>query len=125
MEINKDFKYLETHEWVRVEGDTAWVGISAPACEQLGELVYFDLPEEGMEVSRGDVVCAVESVKAASDLYAPLSGVITGVNSELEDSPEQLQKDPYGIHIFTIRFSDKSELDFLLDADAYRKVAGE
>lgn len=125
MEIKQDYKYLKTHEWVRVENDIAYVGISAPACEKLGELVYIEIPEVDTEVSRGDEVCVVESVKAASPLYSPVSGKIVEVNEDLEDSPEQLQEDPYGVHIFAIEMSDKSELDSLLDADAYKDVAEE
>ncbi|MBI9103159.1 MAG: glycine cleavage system protein GcvH [Spirochaetales bacterium] len=125
MEIKQDYKYLKTHEWIRVETGIAYVGISAPACEKLGELVYIDIPEVDTEVNKGDEVCVVESVKAASPLYAPVSGTIIQVNEELEDSPEQIQEDPYGIHIFAIRMSDESEIEQLLDAEAYAKVAEE
>ena len=125
MEIRKDLKYTKTHEWVRLQDGLAYVGISAVACEQLGELVYIDLPKTGSVVKQGDEVCTVESVKAASPLFAPVSGTITGVSAELEDAPEQIQSDPYGKHIFVIRLSDESELDALLDADAYQAEAGE
>ena len=125
MEVKEDYKYLETHEWVRVEGEIAYVGISAFACEKLGELVYIEIPEVDCEVARGDEVCVVESVKAASPLYAPVSGTIFAVNEDLEEAPEQIQDDPYGIHIFAIKMSDPSELESLLDAGAYTESAEE
>jgi len=125
MEIRQDYKYLKTHEWIRIEDGVAYVGISAPACEKLGELVYIDIPEVGIEVTQGDEICVVESVKAASPLYAPVSGTVIQVNEELEDAPEQIQDDPYNIHIFAIKMSNESEVESLLDADAYGKVAEE
>jgi len=125
METGKDLKYSKTHEWVRVQGELAYVGISARACEKLGELVYIELPRLDTRVKQGDEVCTVESVKAASPLYAPVSGTVVEVSAELEDSPEQIQNDPYGKYIFVIRMSDTAELDSLLDAQTYEAEAGE
>ena len=122
MEIEKDYSYLKTHEWVRVEGDLAYVGLSAPACEMLGEIIYVEFPERDGKVKAGQEICTVEAVKTASAIYAPVSGTIADINEDLEDSPELIEEDPYGRHIFVIRMSDQSELTTLLDARTYKKL---
>jgi len=120
-ETPKDLKYAASHEWVRrLDDDVVEVGISDYAQESLGDVVYVELPEVGSDVTAGDECCAVESVKAASDIYAPLSGEIAAINDALEDEPELLNEAPYaGGWMFRIKASDMSELDNLLDADAY------
>lgn len=116
------FKYAESHEWVKVEGDIALVGISDYAQHALGNIVYVDLPEVGDEVSAGEEFGAVESVKAASDLYSPVSGEVVEINEELEDTPEAINGDAFGTWIIKVKMSDPSELDSLLDAAAYEKI---
>ncbi|MDF7673315.1 glycine cleavage system protein GcvH [Acetobacteraceae bacterium ESL0709] len=112
--------YTETHEWVRVNGDTAIVGITAHAAEELGELVFAEGKDNGTEVSVGDAVAVVESVKAASDIYAPLSGVVTEFNTQLSDDPTLINKEPEGEGwIVKLRISNKDELSRLLSADQY------
>jgi glycine cleavage system H protein len=127
MEIPTDRKYLASHEWAsKPEGDLVTVGITDFAQDQLGDVVYVELPAKGAQVSAGDAVAVVESVKTASDIYTPVSGEIAEVNEELNDNPELINTSPYGGGwIFKVRVSDASELDGLLDADAYRQVAEE
>lgn len=126
MNTPQDLKYAKTHEWARQEGDTLTVGITDFAQDQLGDVVFVELPEAGDSVSAGDAVAVVESVKTASDIYAPVSGEITEVNDALEDSPETLNESPYeNGWLFKLRPSDPSELDNLLDAKGYQKVAEE
>lgn len=116
-----DLRYAATHEWVRVEEDgSITVGITDHAQELLGDIVFIELPEEGATVSAQEEVSVVESVKAASDIYAPLSGEIIAVNEDLADSPETVNSDPYGEGwLFRILPSNMAELDELLDAEAY------
>ena len=115
-------KYTRTHEWVEIEGKMATVGITNHAQEELGDVVYVDLPEVGKEVKKGDVVASIESVKAAADVYAPLSGKITEVNERLESEPELINKDAEGEGwIFKMEIADESELSDLLDEQAYRE----
>ena len=120
-EVRSDLKYRESHEWVRDEGDgTVTVGISDHAQAQLGDMVFVELPEVGNSYGQGDACAVVESVKAASDAYAPVSGEVTEVNDALEDEPELVNTDPYGDGwMFKVKLSDASELDGLLDAEAY------
>ena len=120
-EVRSDLKYRESHEWVRDEGDgTVTVGISDHAQAQLGDMVFVELPEVGNSYGQGDACAVVESVKAASDAYAPVSGEVTEVNDALEDAPEAVNTDPYGDGwMFKMKLSDPSELDGLLDAEAY------
>jgi glycine cleavage system H protein len=124
-EIPGDLKFQKTHEWVRVEQDgTVTVGISDHAQGALGDLVYVELPELGSSVQAGNGVAVVESVKAASDIYAPVSGEVIAVNEVLSDKPETINEDAYGEGwIFKLKLSDKTELDELLDADAYAEIA--
>ena len=111
--------YSESHEWVSVDGNIATVGITDFAQHALGNLSYVDMPEVGDEVSKGEEFGAVESVKAASDLYSPLSGRVIETNTELEDAPERLNVDPYANWIIKVEMSDPSELDDLMDEAAY------
>ena len=113
--------YSESHEYVKVEGDTAFIGITDYAQHALGNVVYVDLPEVDDEVSAGEEFGAVESVKAASDIIAPVSGTIIEVNEALEDQPELLNQDAYENWIIKVELSDKSELDNLMDAKAYEQ----
>ncbi|MBQ9568815.1 MAG: glycine cleavage system protein GcvH [Alloprevotella sp.] len=111
--------YAESHEYVKVEGDFGYVGITDYAQSQLGNVVYVDMPEEGDEVTAGEEFGAVESVKAASDLISPVSGEVVEVNEALEDEPELINKDAFENWIIKVRLSDKSELDALMDAATY------
>ena len=115
-----DLRFTQDHEWVRVEGDVGVVGISDHAQEQLGDIVFIDLPEVGKELSKGDEAAVVESVKAASELYAPAGGEILEVNESLGDDPAQVNSDPLGNGwFFKIRFSDPTQLDGMMDQAAY------
>ena len=119
-------KYAKTHEWVLVEGNVATVGISNYAQEHLGDIVYVELPEVGKEISKGETICLVESVKAASDVYAPLSGKILEVNEELDAAPETINSDAEKSGwIFKMEFSDPAELDGLMDEEEYKKFCEE
>lgn len=122
-----ELKYAPTHEWVRVEGDIATVGITDHAQEALGDLVYIELPEVGDTVAAHDEAGVVESVKAASDIYAPVSGEIIAINEALGDAPETVNSDPYHDGwMYKIRMSDPVELDDLLSAEDYdAQVAAE
>ena len=126
-DIPSDLHYATTHEWVRPEGDgTFTVGISAHAQELLGDMVFVELPEVGSEVNAGDDVAVAESVKAASDVYTPLTGEIVAVNEELEDSPELVNADPYGDGwLFKIKAEDPDEVADLLDAEGYENAIDE
>jgi glycine cleavage system H protein len=117
-----DLKYHEEHDWARIDGDTATFGITWYAQDQLGEVVFFDPPEVGGTVRRGDPYAEVESVKAVSDVIAPLSGEIVEVNAALADGPEAINDDPYdGGWMVRVRLSDPSEVDSLLDAATYKE----
>jgi len=125
-EVPAELKYLSTHEWVLIEGDIATVGISDHAQELLGDLVYVELPDTGTAVSAGDSVGVVESVKAASDTYAPVTGEVIEVNEELEDSPDRINDEPYGDGwMYKIRMEYEDEVGDLLDADAYSETIEE
>ena len=113
--------YSESHEYVRVEGDYGYVGITEYAQHALGNVVYVDMPEVDDEVEAGEDFGAVESVKAASDLYSPVSGTVVEVNEALEDAPELINQDAFANWIIKVELSDKSELDNLMDAAAYEK----
>ncbi|MEG3127422.1 glycine cleavage system protein GcvH [Pantoea cypripedii] len=120
--VPKELKYKDSHEWVRKEADgTFTVGITEHAQELLGDMVFVDLPEVGRVVEAGEDCAVAESVKAASDIYAPLSGEIIEINEELAGSPELINSDPYSDGwLFKIKASDESELHSMLDADAYK-----
>ena len=116
-----DLRYSEDHEWVRVEGEIAVIGISDYAQEQLGDVVFVELPEIGRAVAQGDEAAVVESVKAASEVYAPVSGEVVEVNEPLADDPGLVNREPTGGGWFVkVRMSDPAEVEALLDEDAYR-----
>jgi glycine cleavage system H protein len=121
MEIPNDLKYAKTHEWVRTEGDVAYIGISDYAQDALGDIVYVEMPAPGDSYDKGEEVATVESVKAASAIYTPVAGTVKEINPELESTPELINQKPYEAFIFVIRFSDASGLDELLDAQSYEK----
>ncbi|RRJ83036.1 glycine cleavage system protein GcvH [Aestuariirhabdus litorea] len=122
--IPSELRYVSSHEWIRVEADgTAVIGITDHAQELLGDVVFVELPEVGAELSRDEDAGVVESVKAASDVYAPVSGEVVAINEALEDAPETVNSDPYGDGwFFKVKLSDTAELEELLDADAYAEV---
>lgn len=115
-------KYSESHEWVKVEGKIALIGITDYAQHALGNITYVDMPSEDDEVSAGEEFGAVESTKIASDLFSPVSGVVTEVNSALEDAPELINEDAYANWIIKVKMSDPSELETLLDPAAYEAI---
>ena len=124
MKLPADLKYTASHEWVRLEADgLVTVGITDYAQERLGDLVYVESPKPGTRVSKDKECGVVESVKAASDIYAPISGEIVAANSELDKSPEKVNQDAYAAWMFKIKPADAAELDTLLDAAAYRAAA--
>ena len=114
--------YSESHEWVKVEGDIAVVGVSDFAQKEMGNITYVDLPDVDDEVEAGEDFGALESVKAASDLISPVSGTVVEVNEALEDEPELINQDAYANWIIKVRMSDDSELDALMDAAAYKNA---
>jgi len=118
--------YSSDHEWVRVEGDLATIGITAHAAEALGDLVYVELPDPGREVAAGEAVAVVESVKAASDVYAPVPGKVLEVNAELADDPALGNSDPEGAGwFFKLRLAEETDFSELLDAGAYEALVEE
>jgi glycine cleavage system H protein len=121
MEIPGNLKYAKTHEWVRVAGQLAYVGITDYAQEALGDIVYVELPSVDERYDRGEEIGTVESVKAASAIYTPVTGIVAEVNAELEASPELINQKPYQAFIFAVRFTDLSQLQDLLDAEAYAR----
>lgn len=121
-----EIKYTEDHEYVHLDGDVATIGITKHAQQQLGDVVYVELPEVGKSFARGDEAAVVESVKAAAEVYAPVSGEVTQANEELEGNPGLVNEDPEGgAWFFKLKLSDKSELDGMMDADAYAKFVAE
>ena len=125
--FDKDVRYAKTHQWVRMEDDIAIVGISDTAQDLLSDVVFVELPDIGDEVTAGKAVAVVESVKAAEDVNAPVSGVVIEINQELEDTPELVNDDPYGSWFFKVKpsASIEKELAALMDADAYTKFVEE
>ena len=123
--ILEGLKYSESHEWVKVEGNVAVVGVSDFAQKEMGDITYVDMPEEGDDVLAGEEFGALESVKAASDLISPVSGTVVAVNSALENAPEAINEDAYANWIIKVEMSDPKELDSLLDAAAYKALIGE
>ena len=122
----QDLRYTKEHEWVRVEGDLAIVGITDYAAHQLGDIVFVELPEVGRSVSQFGAVGVIESVKAVSDLFAPISGEVEDTNSELAAGPELVNSDPFGKGwMLRIRMSDATQLEGLLDKDAYEELTRE
>lgn len=125
MTIKENLRYAESHEWVSLEGDIATVGITDYAQHALGDIVYVDMPEIGDEVTAGEEFGAVESVKAASDLYSPVSGEVVEINEDLEDEPGLINQDAFANWIMKVKVSDPSEVEALLDAEAYAKICEE
>ena len=123
--IIEGLKYSETHEWVKIEGGIAIIGVTDFAQKEMGDITYVDMPAEEDEVNAGEEFGALESVKASSDLISPVSGEVCEVNAELEDSPELINSDPYANWIIKVKISDESELDALMDAAAYAAQIGE
>jgi len=122
MNTPEDLKYTTEHEWVRLDGDVATFGVTDYAQDQLGDIVFVELPEEGETIEKGDTFGVVESTKSVSDLYVPLSGVVLESNDPLLDSPEIINEDPYGEGwMIKVKISDRKELEELLDAKTYMK----
>lgn len=123
MSIPEDLRYTKDHEWARIEGDIATVGITHHAQDALGDIVYVEVPEEGSELTQGETCGVVESVKAVSDLFAPLSGPVIQSNAELADAPETLNRDPYGAGwLVKMTVAEPAQVDALLDAKAYLEL---
>jgi glycine cleavage system H protein len=126
MDFPSDLKYSKTHEWVRVEGAEAVIGISGYASEELGDVVYVELPEEGDEIEKDTAFGVIESVKATADLYAPVSGQVIEINTPLEDAPEVVNEDSYGDGwLVRVLLKDKAELEELMNAQAYAEFVEE
>jgi glycine cleavage system H protein len=126
MSIPAELKYTESHEWIRTEADgTLTIGITEHAQEALGDIVFLELPEAGRAVKAGEAIAVVESVKAASDIYAPLTGEIVAANGDLAAAPEAVNSDAYNAWLFKLKPADASALDQLLSAEAYGKLIGE
>lgn len=123
--ILEDLRYADSHEWVKLDGEIATIGITDYAQHALGNIVYVDMPEVGDEVTAGEEFGAVESVKAASDLISPVSGEVVEINEELEDSPELVNEDAFANWIMKVKVSDPAEIEALLDAAAYAKICEE
>lgn len=120
--IPSELKYTEDHEWVRMDGDVATFGVTDYAQGELGDVVFLELPEAGDEIKQGEAFGSVEAVKTVADLYAPVTGEVTEVNETLEDAPETVNQDPYGDGwLVKVKLSDKTELDSLMDAEAYEQ----
>ena len=123
MNVPDELRYSSDHEWIRVDGTTARIGITDYAQDALGDVVYVQIPEVGASVAAGAGISEVESTKSVSDIYAPVAGTIVEVNTDLEAGPERINADPYGDGwICSIEVSDPASLDALLDAEAYRKL---
>ncbi len=124
MNTPEHLKYTASHEWVRREADgTVTIGITDHAQEMLGDVVFVDNPEQGRKLNQGEECGVIESVKAAADIYAPMSGEVVAANADLGDAPEKINQDPYSAWMFRIKPENPAEIDALLDADAYNKIA--
>lgn len=124
MNIPQELRYTQSHEWVRIEGDIAYVGITDHAQEALTDVVFVELPEVGKSVDAGQPTAVVESVKAASDIYSPLSGEVVAGNEELSARPDFINTKPYESWIFQVKLSNPSEVEALLDAAGYAQLVG-
>ena len=123
MHIPENLKYTKDHEWAKIDGDVATIGITDYAQSELGDIVFIELPEVGLTAGQAESFGTIEAVKAVSDLFAPLSGEVVEVNSKLTDNPEMINEDPYGKGwIIKIKLSDKGELDSLMDKSAYEEL---
>ena len=118
-----NYKYTDDHEWILVQGDTGKVGITDYAQKQLGDIVFLDLPEVGKKVAKGDVLGSIESVKAVSEIFSPVSGEVTEINQDLTGHPESVNKDPHGSWMVVLKVSNPAELSSLLDAAKYSELA--
>lgn len=125
MKVLDGLKYSKDHEWVRLEGKKAYVGITDHAQHALGSIVFVELPGLGKALNEGDILGVVESVKAASDVYTPVSGAVVEVNEALVDAPEKLNEEPYEAWIAALELSDENRMDELMDAEAYEKFCSE
>ena len=123
--IIEGLKYSESHEWVKVEGNIAVIGVTDFAQKEMGDITYVDVPDVDDSFEAGEDFGALESVKASSDLYCPVSGKVVEVNEELEDAPEMVNEDAFAAWIIKVEMSDASELDALMDAAAYKAMIGE
>jgi glycine cleavage system H protein len=117
-----DRKYTKDHEWIRISGDTAEIGITDYAQQQLGDVVYVDLPDVGRSIAAGDSFGSIESVKAVSELYAPMSGEVTEVNAQLKDHPETVNKEPHGTWMIKVRLANAGQANALLDSAQYEAL---
>ncbi|KUZ99212.1 glycine cleavage system protein H [Burkholderia ubonensis] len=123
--VPADLKYTDEHEWIRTEADgTLTIGITDHAQSTLGDIVFLELPQVGKQVKAGDAVGVVESVKAASDIYSPVSGEVVAINADAVDTPEEVNSDAYDTWLFKIKLADGASTDNLLDAAAYAKLVG-
>ena len=122
MEIREGLYYSKDHEWVRIEGDRAYIGITDYAQDSLGSIVYVEIPKEGKALSKGEVLSVVESVKAASDIFAPISGTVVEVNQALADSPELINESPYENYIAIMSFENADDLSELLSPTQYEEL---
>jgi len=120
MNIPENLKYTEDHEWARIEGNIAYIGITDHAQHELGDIVYVELPDIDNDVAKDEEATSIESVKAAAPVNSPVSGKVVKVNEALEDEAERINKDAYEAYIFAVEMSDTSELDSLMDAEAYK-----
>lgn len=126
MSVPKDYKYTRTHEWVRVDGDVATIGITDFAQNELGDITYIELPPVGSTLNQSESLGVIESVKAASDVYSPISGEVVEDNTEVEGTPELVNSSPFeNAWLIKLKISDESQLEGLLDADAYEKLLEE
>jgi len=126
MNVPDSLKYTEDHEWIRLEGNEAYIGITDFAQQELGDIVYVEIETEGQELAQGEVFGTVEAVKTVSDLFMPVAGTVLEINSELESSPELVNEAPYDKGwMIKIQLSDSAELDTLLGQDAYQEVIGQ
>jgi glycine cleavage system H protein len=122
IEIRNDLKYTDTHEWLKIKGNTAVIGITDYAQSELTDIVFAELPEVGKELKKGDELCVVESVKSVSELYAPISGKVVGINEKLEDTPELINESPYDDGwLVELEIKIRGELEDLLDAGSYKE----
>ena len=125
MEFPSELKYTEDHEWIRIEGDTAFIGITDHAQKELGDIVYVDINSVGDEVAKEEVFGTVEAVKTVSDLFMPVTGTVLEINSELNDNPELVNSDPYGKGwMVKVSLSEVAEIEDLLTAEAYQALVG-
>ena len=123
MKFPNDIKYTQDHEWLRIDNDHAYIGITEFAQGELGDIVFVDIDTEGESLEKEEVFGSIEAVKTVSDLFMPISGIVVSFNQQLEDKPELINSDPYGDGwIIKIKFSDSLELDSLLDSDAYKEL---